>query len=98
MKLPFDSQLLHPFLQCMSSKMGALITLNYLWSAIGSKEMLQASFGLLLVCATGRKSNQKSCRRSKASPTDGLQPTLSFALHATNADVTIGYIRGRLSF
>ena len=60
MKLPFDSQLSHPFLQCMSSKMGALITLNYLWSAIGSKEMLQAFFGHLLVCITRRKSNQKS--------------------------------------
>ena len=60
MKLPFDSQLLHPFLQCTSSKMGAQITLNYLWSAIGSKETLQASFGHLLVCTMGRKSNQKS--------------------------------------
>ena len=60
MKLPFDSQLSHPFLQCMSSKMGALITLNYLWLAIGSKEMLQASFGHLLFFTMGRTSNQKS--------------------------------------
>ena len=60
MKLPFDSQLSHLFLQCMSSKMGAPIPLNHLWSTIGSKETLQASFGHLLVCTTGRKSNQKS--------------------------------------
>ena len=37
MKLPLDSQLSYPFLQCMSSKMGALIILNYLWSAIVAK-------------------------------------------------------------
>ena len=43
-----------------SSKVGALITLNYLRSAIGCKEMIQVSSGDLLVWATHGKSNQKS--------------------------------------